>query len=95
MHIRSKKRVHLREPVKVYDLSVNGTPNFVIGPGVLVHNSKDISDAVVASVKAINDNIEYADGISKKYSVEQQIKLLKSMTTTDNIRDQVLSSFKF
>lgn len=39
-----------KEPVPVYDMEVPATHNFALGNDVIVHNSKDVMDAVVGSV---------------------------------------------
>lgn len=40
----------LDEYQKVYDLEVDGEPNFALAAGVFVHNSKDVSDAVAGMI---------------------------------------------
>lgn len=42
--------ITLEEEVPVYDIEVPGFHNFVLGNGAVVHNSKDVMDAVVGSV---------------------------------------------
>lgn len=37
-------------PVPVYDLTVPGTENFKLASGPVVHNSKDVSDALAGVV---------------------------------------------
>ena len=46
--------VHLSEPVPVYDLEVDGWSNFGLMAGVIVHNSKDVSDAVAGTVYGLS-----------------------------------------
>lgn len=46
MRIRRVTRLHLDEPVPVYDLTVPRTENFALAVGPFVHNSKDCSDAL-------------------------------------------------
>jgi hypothetical protein len=46
MRIRSIKKVTLDEPIPVYDITVLETENFCLAAGPVVHNSKDIADAV-------------------------------------------------
>jgi hypothetical protein len=48
IRVRSVRRIHLREPIPVYDVTVSGTDNFRLACGVYAHNSKDISDAMAA-----------------------------------------------
>jgi hypothetical protein len=41
----------------VYDLTIDGNPNFMLDVGVFVHNSKDTADSLAGAVwKAITDN---------------------------------------
>lgn len=42
--------ITLEEEVPVYDIEVPGVNNFVLANGSIVHNSKDVMDAVVGSV---------------------------------------------
>ena len=46
MRIKSIRRLKLRAKVPVYDITVPETENFCLANGVVVHNSKDVSDAV-------------------------------------------------
>jgi hypothetical protein len=57
--------------------------------------SKDISDAVVNSVYAIRDNIDYADQISKKFSVKSQLEILRSINKTGVYKEIAESRYKF
>ena len=50
MKIKSVKRIKLNNPVPVYDLTVDGTKNFCLSSGVIIHNSKDVTDSVVGVV---------------------------------------------
>jgi len=45
--------VHLKEPVPVYDLSVEKWSNFSLSAGVVVHNSKDVADTICGAVKVL------------------------------------------
>jgi predicted DNA-binding protein YlxM (UPF0122 family) len=79
----------------VYDLEAAKNSNFALANGAIVHNSKDISDSVVASVKAIKDNIKWATEISSKYSAEQQLKLLRSIDFNSDLAQQIINSRRF
>jgi len=56
MKIKSKKIISV--PItKVYDLEVPINHNFVLASGIVVHNSKDLTDAVCGSVWSCYQNI--------------------------------------
>lgn len=68
---------HIPEGINVYDITVPETSNFIIHPGIVVHNSKDVMDAVVGSV----------------WSTLQHNENVNSMNTAgdlDNIIDNML-----
>jgi hypothetical protein len=50
MRVLSVKRLTLDVPVPVYDLTVSVTENFRLAAGPVVHNSKDVSDALAGVV---------------------------------------------
>lgn len=50
MRIKRVKRLKLDEPVAVFDLTVPSTSNFTLAAGPVVHNSKDVADALTATV---------------------------------------------
>lgn len=56
--------------------------------------SKDISDAVCNSIKAIKDNISYASEVSSKYSLDQQIRVLQNISK-DAIEEFLNSRYNF
>lgn len=58
-------------------------------------NSKDISDAVCSSIKAIKDNIGLAVNISTKYSVEVQLKVLRNINKSDIVSQMLEERTKF
>ena len=49
MRIKSKRIIKLEESVPVYDITVPEHHNFALANGVIVHNSKDVMDAIVGS----------------------------------------------
>jgi len=58
MLIKSIRRIKLNKPVPVYDLTVDGTKNFCLSSGIVIHNSKDVTDSVVGVVfNIVNDII--------------------------------------
>lgn len=57
--------------------------------------SKDLSDALCNSVKAIKDNLDIADQISTKYSFDVQLKVLKQIGRKDVIQDLLKSRTSF
>lgn len=54
--------------IAVYDMSVLDNNNFVLSTGNVVHNSKDVMDAVCGSVWSCYSNLEKAMQLSNKYS---------------------------
>lgn len=54
------KRLKLKEPVPVYDLSVPATQNFALAAGVVVHNSKDIADTLAGCTTFANQSVYFA-----------------------------------
>lgn len=50
MRIKSKKEIVLETPIPVYDIEVPETSNFTLSSGVIVHNSKDISDGLAGAL---------------------------------------------
>jgi len=53
MLIKSIKIIKLKEKVPVYDITVPETQNFCLANGVVVHNSKDVADAVTGVVHTV------------------------------------------
>lgn len=54
--VRAVIPVHLATPVPMYDLEVDEYSNFALCSGVLVHNSKDVSDALAGIVATLTEN---------------------------------------
>lgn len=59
MRIKSKKEIVLETPIPVYDIEVPETSNFTLSSGVIVHNSKDISDGLAGAL--YNASLHEAD----------------------------------
>ena len=66
MKIKSIKRIKLKESVPVYDLTVDGTENFALESGIIVHNSKDVADAVCGVVHSIVENSDSYGSITAR-----------------------------
>lgn len=64
--VRAVLPIHLDKPVPVYDLEVDEWNNFALAAGVVVHNSKDIWDAVSIATNLI---MEYG-GKGSRLSIE-------------------------
>ena len=47
MKVKNIRIIELEEQIPVYDISVPETENFCLGNGCVVHNSKDVADAMV------------------------------------------------
>ncbi len=57
----SVKHIYLDNPIKVYDITVPETENFALANWVIVHNSKDVADAVAWVVANINEHTHSGD----------------------------------
>lgn len=55
--------VNLSDPIPVYDLTSDAHHNFTIENGCVVHNSKDMSDAVAGSIWTAYQNYTKYAGI--------------------------------
>lgn len=91
MKLKRKTSIHLKSPVPVYDIQVSDNHNFCIGNGIVVHNSKDICDAICGSVYSCYENLDTAIQLSKKYRVETQNKFLQQrMQRSDDVFKDML-----
>ena len=54
MKVKSVKRKKTKLHTPVYDLTVPGTENFCLANGMVVHNSKDCSDAMAGAAYGIS-----------------------------------------
>lgn len=89
MVVKSITPVELVEPVPVYDLEVDKWDNFALQAGIVVHNSKDLGDAV-ARINYLVE--EAAQGIYTSMNPIEKDKLLKSIGGDDNIRTIVMNN---
>lgn len=69
MKLKSINRVKLDTPIPVYDLEVQRNSNFCLSNGIVIHNSKDIADAVAGSLYQayMNKDIYMSIALSKDY----------------------------
>lgn len=79
-YIIRKSRITV-DQVPVYDLEVEDNHNFVLSNGMVVHNSKDIMDAVCGSVYSCFENLETAEKLSTKYQMESHNQWLVNRMT--------------
>lgn len=92
MKLLRKSIINLKSPVKVYDLeTTSNVHNFCLGNGVVVHNSKDISDAVVGVVYNLYQHIDQAGQMSKRYKAETHKKFYESriVEVKDTFQDMI------
>ena len=77
LSIDKVEEINMNTPVPVYDLEVGfGDPNFCIGTDkIVVHNSKDIADAVSGCVFDLYQNIDKAGQLSTKNKVRSYMNL--------------------
>jgi hypothetical protein len=57
MKIKKINRIVLENEVPLYDLSVPDTYNFCLKGGEVVHNSKDVSDAVAGTLFKLSNRV--------------------------------------
>lgn len=83
--VRAVIPVNLADPVPVYDLEVDEWSNFALAAGVVVHNSKDIADALAAIVytltetpQATSEPLPLLRGLS--YTPEPEIPMARPPT---------------
>lgn len=80
MKIKSKRIISEVRPV--FDLEVNEQSHcFCLASGQVVHNSKDIMDAVCGSVWSCYNNLEIATVMSSKHRIEAQNDYIKNKLT--------------
>lgn len=89
MKLLKKSIVNLDNKLAVYDLEVDSKiPNFCLSNGIVVHNSKDISDAVVGAVFSCYLDIDHAGQLSNKYKLSTHADLIKERSQDPNDRFQ-------
>ena len=86
--IVSVKKIKLNSEIPVYDIEVPKNHNFVLESGVVVHNSKDISDALAG---AYWDALQYKD--EYLYWSQSDVDYEGVNTTQDEI-EQYIENFK-
>lgn len=96
MRLISKKIITSNNPIPVYDLEVkSNTHNFALGNGIIVHNSKDIWDAVCGCVWHLYQSIDLAGQLSNKYKVKQYNQSIEQrrIETDNSFQDQIQGLF--
>lgn len=91
MQVKGIKRIELESPIPVYDIEVTLYENFVLSNGAVVHNSKDIADAVVGLIDDIfqeGDKVLYVPSVNTRYHIENQIKV------TQHLRNQRMNRMR-
>lgn len=76
MKVVRKSILRLSSPVPVYDIETE-EGNFCLSNGVVVHNSKDIWDAVSGAVYSCYLDIDHAGQLSNKYRINKHSELLE------------------
>lgn len=73
---------HTYGPIPVYDIEVDSpNHNFCLGNGVVVHNSKDIADAVCGAVFSCYQDIDHASQLSTKYKAQSYATAIQHRAT--------------
>lgn len=78
------------DSIRVYDLTtVSSNHNFALKDGSVVHNcSKDISDAVTATLTTCYENLDLAQELSGSYRSRMQMKLLDGLNEDTGPKSQ-------
>lgn len=80
--VKKIKKISLDSPVPVYDIEAPVYENFTLANGLVVHNSKDIADAVIGLIQDIwieGDKVLYVPSVNTKYYMEQQQRILERL----------------
>ena len=85
--IKSIKRVEV-ERTPVYDIEVPTYSNFALANGIVVHNSKDIADAVAASLYR---SIDYKK-LLEEYRKGEDVKVMLDTNTSQSPSSWVLGN---
>lgn len=96
MKLLKKTIVKLDKEIPVYDIhSSSGLHNFCLGNGIVVHNSKDIFDAVDGCVFDLYCNLDLAGQLSNKYKVKQYNQSIEQrrLETDNSFQDQIQGLF--
>jgi len=88
LKLRSIKRVNLIEPVPVYDIEVAVNSNFILSSGLIVHNSKDIADAVAGSIYSAKLNMHK---FRANITTQDLIEAMTLHSTPSSLYDQINS----
>ena len=91
----SIKKIKLKSPIPVYDITVPVYNNFALDSGIFVHNSKDLADAIIRVVWCVYlDSIR--DAVHGKFMlpIGQQLSTVRSVATAfeimkSDIRDEM------
>ena len=89
----------------VYDISVNGTPNFALAAGVYAHNSKDIADSLAGALynsilhekdipEAMDDLLETAADVNTPTPSPVKYKVQEQSTVTAEDVNKILEDLK-
>ena len=89
----------------VYDISVNGTPNFALAAGVYAHNSKDIADSLAGALynsilhekdipEAMDDLLETAADVNTPTPSPIKYKIQEQSTVTAEDVNKILEDLK-
>lgn len=85
--IKSITRVVLPEPIPVYDIEVPKFHNFTLANGIVVHNSKDISDSLAGAVfNATQNKNKYMSSVSTLDDIDGELGLIEELTREDSSR---------
>lgn len=79
MKVRSKRIIKLDRPEPVYDIEVPVVHNFLIDSNIVVHNSdgsKDIADAVCASIWTCSRDITLSASSENMRNLENSIRAI-------------------
>lgn len=91
--VRAVHPVHLSVAVPIYDLTVPEYDNFVLPCGAVVHNSKDVSDAVAGVVYHCHDqlrrygNHDILEALAKPSDPREAVKRLPVVPVVGSVQE--------
>ena len=87
LYIKSKNIIKLEKYIAVYDLEIEKVHNFPIGNGLVVHNSKDMSDSLAGALfnatlhkqSLVDNNQLFSTAIDVNTEIDGRQEILDNM----------------
>lgn len=88
------ERIELDEEVPVYDIEVPKNNNFTLSNGIVVHNSKDVSDAVAGAVaNALEEELVESSGNSDDSGIIAEVNRSSGNNEMEELFGEMFSDF--